>query len=490
MFKTSDLSKRIAVCLLALLTILAVFCACKTKNPLPGPGESNTVTQPGSSGPEESAAPTADLPQLDLHGAEWRVYAAQNEVEGSFYVDEPESELVSEAIYRTMSTVEDLFKCDIVVEYSGVVADDHAARIKQFVETDDHTYSMVELHDAIGTNTALQGYFANLYDIPYLSLTTPWWHSVEELTINGKEFMIDTDMSIYSLSCSWMIFFNKDIMDDYSLEYPYQTVLDGNWTLEELAKLTKDVYKDLNHDNEMNAGDLYGFHCMESMYGWLDFFDVKTIVRENDGSLAVTDEIEKIQNIVDLMHPFLRGSVGAHTSGVPNYVDIPGFSQGNYMMFHHALVDASNTFRFVDNLNYGVLPSPKLDERQKDYYTSTLTYPFWIPSNLTDTENETAGAVIEALSYYGYLNTIPAYYERALKQKYNPDEESSKMIEIIHDGLRASFSWCYGNFGQVFYFTLYDLFNGGSTDFQAYYDSKISVAQNWVDYLNQQVGLG
>ena len=476
---------RLIAALLAAVMTCGIIIACGK------PGDKPKSTTDDVSKDTEAGAPA--LPDLDLDGAEWKVFAVMGEVNGSFYVEEPESEIVSEAVYRTMTNVEDRFTCDIVVVDSGFVAGDHAQAFKTMVDSGEREYSLVELHDAIGTNTALEGYFANIYDVPYLTLTTPWWHGVEDLTVNGKAFMVDTDMSTVSLKNAWMIFFNKDIMDDLKLEYPYQTVLDGNWTLDELGRLTKDVYADLNHNNQVDAGsgadgDMFGFHCMESMYAWFDSFDVATIVKEDDGSLSVTNDITRIQNIVDSMYDLLRNSTGARTSGTYNFVDATGFINGRYMMFHHALVDASDVFRYEEDLNYGIIPSPKYDENQKNYYTSCLTYPFWIPSNLTEKQYETAGAIIEALSYEGYRNTIPAYYERALKHKYSPDDESSKMIEIIHDGLRASFSWCYGNFGEVFYFTLAHMFEEGNTNFQSYYDSHIGAANQRIAYINERLG--
>ena len=49
------------------------------------------------------------------------------------------------------------------------------------------------------------------------------------------------------------ILFNKAIFDEYKLEYPYQTVLDGKWTFDAFAALAKQAAKDLNGDTKIDV---------------------------------------------------------------------------------------------------------------------------------------------------------------------------------------------------------------------------------------------
>lgn len=223
------------------------------------------------------------------------------------------------------------------------------------------------------------------------------------------------------------------------------------------------------------------------MYGWLDSFGVQTTAKDKDGKLTLMSDLEKVNSIVDTMCGWLKNSVGAKDSGKENFSDSEGFMNGEYMIFMQGLSSVSGKFRYADDLNYGILPMPKWDEKD-EYITSCLTYPFWIPGNLPEDQLEISGMLTEALSYQGYKTVAPAYYEVALKAKYNPDgDDSAKMITIVHDSLRPSFAWCYESW-QGMYFALYECYmNNGS--FMSYYDSRKDSALARIDTVNKALGL-
>lgn len=475
------MEKKLFCAFLAALMSGAVFVSCKTGTDKPD-STSDSIT---GTVPVSDSVP--DIPVRDLDGLKWNVYGYQPTTENVFYVEEPDNDVITDAIYNSLMAVEDRYCVDITMTYSGVDPGTQAVLIKQMVDIGETSYSIVELHDAIGTGVAIEGYFYNLYEVPHLSLTAPWWHNVEDMALNNRVFNISSDISLIDITNAWCLFFNKDIMDDRRIAYPYQTVLDGSWTLDKLITLTKDVYEDLNKNGESDKGDLYGFECMLSMYGWLDSFGVQTTAKDKDGKLTLMSDLEKVNSIVDTMCGWLKNSVGAKDSGKENFSDSEGFMNGEYMIFMQGLSSVSGKFRYADDLNYGILPMPKWDEKD-EYITSCLTYPFWIPGNLPEDQLEISGMLTEALSYQGYKTVAPAYYEVALKAKYNPDgDDSAKMITIVHDSLRPSFAWCYESW-QGMYFALYECYmNNGS--FMSYYDSRKDSALARIDTVNKALGL-
>ncbi len=396
-------SKWICV-LIALLLSGGCFASCAADEP----SIDETSGAVSQSQAAEDTGLKPDLPDIKLDGAEWNVYGYQDVLENSFFVEVPDDEVISEAIYASLMKIEDTYDVDITMTYSGLTEEAQSLAIKEMIDTGDTTFSLVEQHDAIGTGVAIEGYYYNLYDVPYLSLTTPWWHNIEDMSLNGNVFCITSDMSLVDIKNAWCLFFNKDIMDERKIEYPYQKVLDGEWTLEALIQMTKDVYEDLNRDNEINKGDLYGFECMLSMYGWLDSFGIQTTTKDENGRLTLMNDLEKVNDIVDTMYDWLHNSVGAKDSGQPNFSDSEGFMNGEYMIFMQALNKIATEFRYAEDLNYGILPMPKWDARD-EYITSCLTYPFWIPIHLGAEELEVTGLLVEALSYQGYMETAPAY---------------------------------------------------------------------------------
>ena len=54
--------------------------------------------------------------------------------------------------------------------------------------------------------------------------------------------------------------FNKRLLDESGIEYPYQSVRDGTWTLESLASITADLTRDVNGDSSYTLGDdVFGY---------------------------------------------------------------------------------------------------------------------------------------------------------------------------------------------------------------------------------------
>ncbi|MBQ3708211.1 MAG: hypothetical protein II889_09930, partial [Clostridia bacterium] len=70
----------------------------------------------------------------------------------------------------------------------------------------------------------------------------------------------------------------------------------------------------------------------------------------------------------------------------------------------------------------------------KYYSTSTDIFSLMLfPSTVTDLDF--VGCVTEAMCMVNSATVIPAYYDIALKDKYNRDQQSAEMLDIIRDSL-------------------------------------------------------
>ena len=52
--------------------------------------------------------------------------------------------------------------------------------------------------------------------------------------------------------------YNKQMMEEFKREMPYQAVFDGKWTYDMMLDYCKDVYQDLNADGLRGLEDQYG----------------------------------------------------------------------------------------------------------------------------------------------------------------------------------------------------------------------------------------
>jgi hypothetical protein len=98
---------------------------------------------------------------------------------------------------------------------------------------------------------------------------------------------------------------------------------------------------------------------------------------------------------------------------------------------------------------YGILPYPKYDESQPEYYNATVVValPFiTIPQTNSDLEN--TGLFLEAYAYQGYKNIRPAFYDILLQRKIARDDESAEMLDFIFSNIFIDVGAMY-NFGGI-----------------------------------------
>ncbi|MPN20012.1 hypothetical protein SDC9_167388 [bioreactor metagenome] len=104
----------------------------------------------------------------------------------------------------------------------------------------------------------------------------------------------------------------------------------------------------------------------------------------------------------------------------------------NRLMFRSTAVYRIIQCRVMEDA-FGIIPYPKYDSEQANYAHS-FSYATPVIAIPKYSENaEAAGAVIEALSYYGRTLVLPAYYDRVLKGIVARDEESRFCLDLIFD---------------------------------------------------------
>ena len=114
------------------------------------------------------------------------------------------------------------------------------------------------------------------------------------------------------------------------------------------------------------------------------------------------------------------------------------------------------------DVNYGIVPYPKRDEAQTDYYAGCNDRLFTIPITASDLER--TGIIIEAMSYAGFKNILPAYVERTLQSRYAADEDCTEMLNLAIRNQVLSLSYLFANAvpSGMQYRILYDTVKSGS----------------------------
>lgn len=454
------MKKRLFILLLTAL-LLSTSCgqgAVETNADTTDTAESTTTDLDTT--PEETALKD-DLPDTDLDGYNYRMMLHGNDTHiVNTFVSELTGNTISDAVFNKLTTVEDRFNCEITYTQA---APDGLEPTQQSILAGDDAFDMVQGHDLSMMGGVLQNLFINVYDVPYFDFTKPWWPSatVESMTVAGQMYLMNNNISYRNLADIRMMFFNKKLLTDNGIEYPYEMVYDGTWTLDAMLAITEKGYIDLNGNGERDLDDQYGFVHANSFYTWMEPFRVEPYKKDANGNLYYEFDLETISTLVEKTYSLMFGS-GGYFNKNENYADtrLKTFAVGK-TMFYYDKMEAAVLVYSDSDIQYGLVPMPKLDEAQDHYYSGSTDRPIAIPVT-AGTNLDTVGLVTEALNIEGYKQVFPAYYETALKNRYADQADDAAMIDIAHENMIISFTYAFGDYKSAYNILFDDLFKAGT----------------------------
>ena len=331
-------------------------------------------------------------------------------------------------------------------------------------------FDVCHMSDRQGGNMSVAGLLLNILEMPQFDFSKPWWskHTVESLSFMGKLHLISTAMSWQGLGATQVVFFNKKMADDHEIEYPYEAVLDGNWYLEDLIADAEDVYKDANGDGK-TEDDIYGVLMPEEMYSVIISYGINLIEKSDDGSeLIFNGADDRMYELIAQYHYILNESDFGYATQRDNAAQMFLQEQGLYLTIQ--LDNATHTLRETP-FKYGIVPYPKLDLMQEEYYAGHTDRFFVIPNTCTDTDF--VATILEGMSSEGYRQITPAVYETALKGRYAHDDQSVQMLDIINKARVQDFAYIYVL--QACTRALADVVVQGKSDnYSSYYASNVT----------------
>ena len=116
------------------------------------------------------------------------------------------------------------------------------------------------------------------------------------------------------------------------------------------------------------------------------------------------------------------------SSGGGNYIN-RAFMEGRAVFTCSLVADAAAIVPSID-FSYGILPYPKWNEEQDDYYNSLQRNCYMLIPSIVKDPNMVS-AVMEALASESYRSLLPEYCEVTLKTRYSQDDDVSRMFDLI-----------------------------------------------------------
>jgi hypothetical protein len=369
-----------------------------------------------------------------VRGDEYHWYWSSDEI----YAGEMNGEPVNDAVYLRNRYVEDKYNFEIQEFRSG----SPASVASRAVRAGEDTYDVFMLSLTEGANLASQGHLVNLYEMPHINLSRPWWdqRAVQDLTLaNSLLFYALGDINILDNDATNVTFFNKKLIADYGMDMPYQLVRDGEWTLDAFNQMIIEISRDLNGDGAMGPEDLFG-HLTQSDFSY-DFFvgaGGRVTVNNSEGfpELAINNEntsaiIDKILiNMGDRNLTLFADDYTGQFSNPWDQLTRPMF-KNNQGLFYSIGMGTANLMRDME-MDFGILPFPKFDSNQTEFYHTVgvgAATAVCIP--VAGSSLELTGLAVEAMAAESMYTLTEAYYDINFMHKNLRDEESVEMTKII-----------------------------------------------------------
>ncbi len=431
-----------------------------------------------------------NLPELDFGGRAFRVLT-YDFCTADFVSEGMTGALINDAVYSRNATVSDRF--DIVIETDGERETGQVqSLIQNSVKAGDDAFDLISQHMINTANLALSHHYRDWNDFEQIDPEREWWNrsAYEDLSIAGKSFLMAGGITPYFLTHYYCVYMNKQLGTEYGLtDTIYDTVLAGEFTIDYYYEQVKDKWQDLDGDGVPGDADFYGLAAQTTSYATPFIYSFGELtVRKDEAGLPVLDmNEEKFAAMVEKVYKLFYESNGAiTTSGWSLHTQT--FRENRALFFNGVFEHAISIINDMEQ-DFAILPFPKWDTAQEEYYTMSDGSSPLVSVPVTSTDTEFIGVVTEALAAESWRTVTPAVIDTALKYRGARDETSVRIIEMIEPGGIIDFGFVFGNYNSMG-FTMSNLMGEKNGNFASYYASRKKSWQKSIDKLIKEFSEG
>lgn len=364
-------------------------------------------------------------------------------------VPEVSEDSLSAALFERNSTVKQKLNIDIVEEsrpypaFSTILNE-----VRKLNSTQSIDFDAIFNEVAWQTPLAQEGAYLAIEDCEaYLDLNNPWWFNdaMDSLKIGGTTYELFGDFHLMFYESMYGMAFNQEKFKEAKVEFPYDLVREGEWTLPKLKEMMTDLAAASTEENHYGMVALKEFStCMITSWNF-------SLVEQDDSKLLVpySDDEALIGIYEDLLgfyesngdgkanwiHPsfssaaFLNGNFNKEKSTYGDHTGAPLFASGRAAFITDS-IGAIRSMRHAE-FDYGIVPTPKYNSDQEKYvnYIYSGAASCGIPASTPDLERTCT--VLQNLSAYSYKFVKDEYYEVVVQLRTVRDSDSIEMIDVI-----------------------------------------------------------
>ena len=428
--------KRFLALTLTLLMLLPMTVACnKGTTDEEKPTGEVTLNYGDESG---SADLLTTLPTDKYQGREFLITVQSAKHKAEVGASELTGDVQNDTIYQWLSKIEALYEVDVVANvpdgdfFTAITTENTSGSVTTAIYG-HHTYELYKPVTAkMYKNWNAMG--------DKIDLTAERWDQIinNDATYNGVLYGLTGDLGYSKLQGAMATYFNVAMLDEigYSSEDMYDMVDDGTWTFETFEQLVKDIYIDSDYNNKKSAGDTFGYVAVSenSHHIWLAQFGIPLTIRGENNTITpalyTPDNVEIIEMLTRFHHD--HQGVATYRATEAEYEQM-FFVQGRAAMITTRLSFASQFAGEMGVDEYGILPAPKRNLDQTEYYTKLFDqYTIWgVGKSLHEADVDFVAHITDALCAESSQTLYPKFYDILMKQRYSKDPDTARMVDLV-----------------------------------------------------------
>ncbi len=297
-------------------------------------------------------------------------------------------------------------------------------------------FQLIDHYAGYTVSHASSGFLDSFRNLGREDLSGPWWdQGTDAFLLGGQVYFMSGSANTLDDDVTYVMYFNRKLQAELPIEDPYQTVLDGNWTLDYFSSLVQAAAVD-NGDGKWDEQDTYG---LATYYGFTNAFFIGADLRYTDNSsqdgaitMVIHNRMEKAQATCDLLRSFYTPATGTFSADQGQYDLAASLFKTGRCLFYGDVIGS----RTATEEEYGILPVPKFDVKQTEYRSrahvsaAALSVPTTVG---VGDKAETVGGILEALAILSHKTVRTAYCESVLKVRKEQEPAAFAMLDIALD---------------------------------------------------------
>ena len=489
---------RIFSLVLALLMLASCFVACGKKDDDNSGSGNGAQTTAGVVATTEGEYVSKLPDELDWGGEEYLVLGQNDQGNTAWKTfeiarEELPDDIVGKAVWERNDAIKNKYNLLITEELVSMSYN----HIQTYYASNEDKYDMV-MYQLIGLFSHIQdGYLHDLTTLNYVDFDHPTWNDYtnSQLTLGTSIYAVNSKFNLQNKAQTYTIAYNREMARDAGDGYFEDLVANNEWTLDKFGELVKAYAEDTGGNGTKGDYENDTFGLCGDTDNYLGYivgagYRASTVV---DGVVQLAGAGDQILSILEKTANFYFDSQSNFQTQSVKPLDygrsVKMFQDGRSLFMSAQVCDYDRNFMDL-GFELGVLPYPKYDANQEEFYTQ-VNYVYSslsaIPMTVVDTD--LAGFGLEVLAEYSVNTTYETYIETKCKLQDSFDQRMSDMYEIIFKNPVYDLV-IVGDFGNIRRAVISEVPTAGNASrYATLYNKRYETAQDEIDEIMSDLGI-